>query len=174
VTVTAAGPDRTELWEQLYHQNYAPLYAYSLKLTLGDVAWAEDLVQETMMRAWQNIDHLELERAAARPWLFTVVKRIMIDGIRARAARPAELSGEHLEWSAAAEEHADRTLTSLTVRRVLAALPAHHRCVLAHLYLAERTTEETAELLGIPPGTVKSRAFYALRSARRAMEELRG
>ncbi|MBB5874206.1 RNA polymerase sigma-70 factor (ECF subfamily) [Allocatelliglobosispora scoriae] len=162
-------PARAATLEELYRTNAGSLYAYSLKLTLGDVSRAEDLVQETMMRAWEHIDELDVTRSAARPWLFTVARRLMIDNLRARAARPVEVGGEHLDGWSAVHDDTEAALTRMTVRSVMAELPGHHRDVLAHLYLAERTTEETAQALGIPAGTVKSRAHHALRRARRAL-----
>ena len=169
VVKSESRPARVATLEEVYRANYGPLYAYSLKLTLGDVMRAEDLVQETMVRAWEHIDELDVAQASARPWLFTVARRLMIDSLRSRAARPVEVGGEHIDGCPAAEDHTEGALTRMTVRTVMERLPGHHRDVLTHLYLAERTTEETAKALGIPQGTVKSRAHNALRKARLTM-----
>lgn len=161
--------DRVRTLEQLYRKNFPPLLAYVRKLTLGDAAKAEDIVQETMVRAWQHMDELGLTQETAKPWLFTVARRIVIDQLRARSARPVEVQAELMEFWLVVDDEMDRALDALEVQYALKRLPAHHRDVLINLYLRERTTEETALVMGIPQGTVKSRAHHALRTARRAM-----
>ncbi|MBO4208212.1 sigma-70 family RNA polymerase sigma factor [Micromonospora echinofusca] len=155
--------------ERVYRANYPALLTYVQKLTLGDIAKAEDVVQEAMVRAWKHMNRYRLTPETARPWLFAVAKRIVIDQLRAKAARPIEMSGDWMEFRPATDNEIDRALDALDARHALASLPAHHRDVLVNLYLRERTTEETAAAMGIPPGTVKSRAHHALRTARRVM-----
>lgn len=159
--------------EVVYRANYSSLLVYVRKFTLGDVAKAEDIVQETMMRAWQHIDDFGPSHESVRPWLFTVAHRIAIDRLRASAVRPTEVRGDLMEILPAAGDGIDQAMTAIDVRAVLACLSPHHRAVLVHLYLLDRTILETAALMDIPPGTVKSRAFNALRAARRALDALR-
>jgi RNA polymerase sigma-70 factor, ECF subfamily len=155
--------------ESLYRRHYPALVSFAVKLTLGDMARAEDIAQETMARAWRHITELDMARDAARPWLYTVARRIAIDGMRARSARPAEINGSVLEYWPAADDGIDRAMTALDVRAALETLPIDHRAVLVNLYLRGCTTIECAELMGIPVGTVKSRAFNALRTLRRSL-----
>src|SRR5829696_4522413 len=63
----------------------------ALRLTNGDRARAEDIVQETLLRAWRNLEVLDDDVRPVRPWLFTVAQRLAIDAHRARRARPAEV-----------------------------------------------------------------------------------
>ena len=67
------------------------LLAYALRLTDGDRNRAEDIVQETLLRAWRNLDRLDEDAGPVRPWLFTVAQRLAIDAHRARRARPPEV-----------------------------------------------------------------------------------
>ncbi|MGW1060560.1 sigma-70 family RNA polymerase sigma factor [Micromonospora rubida] len=164
-----AHDDRTETLERLYRASFGPLLSYVRKLTLGDTARAEDVVQEAMVRAWQHMDELGLTQETARPWLFTVARRIVIDQLRAKASRPVEVQADVAEFWPTVDDGIDRALDGLEVQYALAGLPAHHRDVLVNLYLREQTTEETARAMGIPQGTVKSRAYHALRTARRTM-----
>jgi len=160
---------REQTLEFVYRANYAQLLAYAQKLTLGDRTRAEDIVQETMVRAWQHIDELKLDQDAARPWLFTVARRISIDGLRARASRPPEVNGDMLMFQPEKADRIEDALTTMDLRNVLKVLSPDHREVLVNLYLRGRTSEETAAVMGIPNGTVKSRCFHALRAVRRAM-----
>jgi RNA polymerase sigma-70 factor (ECF subfamily) len=138
--------------------------------TGGDRQWAEDVVQETLLRAWRNADKLDFSRASLRPWLFTVARRIVIDGRRSRSARPREVDAALLELLPAADE-IDRSLSALMITEALDSLTPAHREVLTELYFRGRTVSGAAQALGVPPGTVKSRVYYALRAIRLALEE---
>lgn len=159
-----------ELMRALYRQHAGPLLAYVLRLVAGDRQRAEDVVQETLIRAWKNAGRLNRATSSVRPWLVTVARRIVIDGHRSRQARPQEVDPSPLEI-VPAEDEIDRTLQLMTLSDALNDLTPPHREVLVATYLKGHTTNEAAEILGIPSGTVRSRVFYALRSMRLALEE---
>jgi RNA polymerase sigma-70 factor, ECF subfamily len=73
---------------ELYDLHAGPLYRYLMSLTFGQRQAAEDLVQETLLRAWRNLDSLNADIKTLRPWLFTVARRIAIDASRARRRAP--------------------------------------------------------------------------------------
>src|SRR5918994_2667434 len=75
----------------LYDAHALALLAYALRLCDGDRALAEDLVQETLVRAWRHLDRLDPTAGPGRPWLFTVAQHLAIDAHRARRARPPEV-----------------------------------------------------------------------------------
>jgi RNA polymerase sigma-70 factor (ECF subfamily) len=106
-----------------------------------------------------------------RPWLLTVARRVAIDHYRARQARPEEVGDDGLTELAAADDGIDAALDRWLITDALGALTPEHREALVHTYYAGRTVTEAAVVLGIPPGTVKSRVFYALRALRLALEE---
>ncbi len=153
----------------LYDAHASSLLAYALRLCGGDRQRAEDIVQETVVRAWRHPEVLDDDRDV-RPWLFTVARRIAIDGHRARKARPPEVTDEALAAVPVADE-IDRALDGWLVSDALAALSAEHRAVLVETYYRGRSVAEAAARLGIPPGTVKSRTYYALRALRLALQE---
>jgi RNA polymerase sigma-70 factor (ECF subfamily) len=160
---------RGRVLEELYREHQSSLLNFVQRLTLGDRPRAEDIVQETMMRAWRHIEELAPRRETARSWLYTVARRIAIDRVRAQAARPTEVSANRLEW-APVEDQLERTMTSLDMRAALQALNPKHRAVLVRVYFFGGTLEETAVQLGVPVGTVKSRLFYALRALAKRLE----
>lgn len=163
------GPDE-ELMRTLFEEHARPLLGYVLRLVAGDRQRAEDVVQETLLRAWRNTEQLRRTTGSVRPWLVTVARRIVIDGHRARGARPHEVGPAPLELMPAADE-LDRILRMMTISDAMADLTDAHRAALVAVYFAGRTVNEAARELGIPPGTVRSRIFYALRSLRIALEE---
>jgi RNA polymerase sigma-70 factor (ECF subfamily) len=145
------------------------MLAHAMRLT-GDRGRAEDIVQEALVRAWQNSDTLGRDARPLRPWLFTVISHLAVDQSRRRRARPPEVAiDEGAELTA--PDALDRALESWQLAGHVAALSEEHRAVLIELYYRDRTVQQAATVLGIPAGTVKSRSFYALRALRLALEE---
>lgn len=173
-TVGADVPSRSrtddELLRQLYEAHGAALLGFARRLTAGDDALAQDIVQETLLRAWRHPEALEQSRGAVRPWLYTVARRLAVDAHRARSVRPHEVGDDALR-SVAAPDAIDRAVESWVVAEAIASLRPAHREVLVETYYRGASVREAADRLGIPVGTVKSRAYYALRQLRLLLEE---
>lgn len=159
-----------EIAAELYREYHRPLLAFVLRLTGGDRQWAEDVVQETMIRAWRSADRLDVRTSSLMPWLATVSRRIVIDNRRQREVRPPEVGDGPLENLPMADEM-DGLLRKVVVTEALGSLSPAHRQALTETVLRDRTVNQAAEYLGIPVGTVKSRVYYALRALRVALEE---
>jgi RNA polymerase sigma-70 factor (ECF subfamily) len=158
----------------LQREHGRPLFALLLRLCDGDRQRAEDLVQETLVRAWQHPEALRADAfESVRPWLLTVARRLAIDARRARQARPAEVGDAVLEsagvHAGVCADHAERSAATVDVREAVKTLTPEHREVLVLVYFQGASVAEAAKTLGIPPGTVKSRAYYALRALRRVL-----
>ncbi|MFJ3216378.1 sigma-70 family RNA polymerase sigma factor [Kitasatospora sp. NPDC086801] len=137
-----------------------------LRATGGDRGKAEDILQETLLRAWQHPEALAAGAEQSRPWLFTVARRIAIDHYRMAAARAKEVIGEPLEDRPLAEDPYEQVVVARDIALALRRVQKHHREVLVELHLRDRSVVEAAARLGVPPGTVKSRNFYAIRALR--------
>jgi len=154
----------------LYDEHAAALLSYALRLTAGDRGRAEDIVQETLLRAWRHIGALDEARGSRRAWLVTVARNVAVDAHRARAARPREVADDVLAVVPGADE-VERALDRILVSEALAALSPEHRAVIVETYYRGRSVSDAAAVLGIPAGTVKSRTYYALRALRLALTE---
>jgi RNA polymerase sigma-70 factor (ECF subfamily) len=157
-----------DLVRALYAEHAAALLRYVWRMTDGDRQRAEDIVQETLLRAWLHPE--AIAHRPARPWLFAVARNLAVDAHRAKKARPHEV-GEGALSVVPVPDEADRVLESWAVADALAALRPDHRRVLLETYYHGRSVSEAAAVLGIPAGTVKSRAFYALRALKLELEE---
>jgi RNA polymerase sigma-70 factor (ECF subfamily) len=156
---------------QLHDDHAAALWAFCLHLTGNDRQHAEDVAQETLLRAWRNAAVLEESRGSVRSWLFTVARNIVIDEWRTKRTRK-EIPIEDLTDLSGTEDRTDELLLSWVVAEALTQLSAEHRAVLLECYYRGRSVAEASRRLGVPEGTVKSRTHYALRALRLALEEL--
>jgi RNA polymerase sigma-70 factor (ECF subfamily) len=171
----AGGGDRgtaadEELLRALWTEHGGPLLAYATRLTGGDRQRAEDIVQETMLRAWRHPEALQADRGSPRPWLCTVARNIAVDAHRSRQARPPEVGPDALSLVAVPDD-VDRVLEAWIVSDALRALSPEHREVIIETYYRGKSVADAAATLRIPAGTVKSRTYYALRALRLELTE---
>lgn len=157
--------------EALYLRHRPSVFRFVRTLTLGDEHLAEDITQETFVRAWRTPDLVVDGPDGCHNWLTTVARNLVIDRLRRRRCRPPETGDEHLPQVPAPASDIDRMVTSLTVHDALATLTPARREILIEVYLKGRGLAEVAAELGIPLGTVKSRIYYALRAVRQVLEE---
>lgn len=154
---------RSDLLGTIMSEHREGLVLYAEKM-LGDHALAEDIVQEAIIRAWRNSDRLLDENASLRGWLFTVTRRLVIDWVRKPHARREVAREVHDDLPAA--DGYEAVHDAMVARPLLCRLSPEHRAVLVHIYLCDRSIQETAGILGVPAGTVKSRQHHALRKLR--------
>jgi RNA polymerase sigma-70 factor (ECF subfamily) len=169
---SATASHEDTLVRMLYEEHAGPLLMFVLRLTGGDRQRAEDIVQETLLRAWRNAHRLGAQgQQSLRPWLVTVARRIAIDDHRSTSARPPETYDRELESFPSTADDTDRVLQLMTVTDALRTLSQSHREILVETYFRGRTVPEAAEVLGLPLGTAKSRVYYALRALRTALQQ---
>jgi RNA polymerase sigma-70 factor (ECF subfamily) len=159
------------LLQALQDEHARSLLAYAVGLT-RDRARAEDVVQETWLRAWRNQSVLDRTGGPARGWLFTVARHIVIDQWRS-ASRRNEVMADHVP-ERGMEDTAQQIVDRQLVRAALNTLSIEHRQTLFETYFRGASVAEAASTLGVPPGTVKSRTHYALLALRRAIDGMGG
>jgi RNA polymerase sigma factor (sigma-70 family) len=146
----------------LYQTYRAPLMTFVLRLSGGDRQHAEDVVQETMVRAWREAGRLDLSGPSLMPWLTAVARRIVIDEHRRKRARPREI-GEAAVTDMPVDDDTTATVLRVAMADAMRQLTSSHRQILHETILRDQTVGKAAETLGIPVGTAKSRVYYALR-----------
>lgn len=152
---------------EAYAAHGGELYGFALR-SLGDRGLAEEAVQETFVRAWRAGSRFDPQIGSLRTWLFAILRNVVIDSGRARAARK-EVAVEAPE---ASDEPLERALVAWQVEEALRRIGEAHRRVIVETHLMGRPYAELAEELGVPEGTIKSRVYYGLRALRNALEEM--
>jgi RNA polymerase sigma-70 factor, ECF subfamily len=163
----------SEAIRELWKTHGTALMRFALKLTLGDRQRAEDIVQETLLRAWRHPEVVGGGHSAIRPWLFTVTRHVAIDMWRARS-RTEEVIDDRQTEHADPVERIEQAVTALDVRAALSQLTLEHRQVIVEMYYHAQSVAEISEKLGIPAGTVKSRTYYGLRQLKRVLATASG
>jgi RNA polymerase sigma-70 factor (ECF subfamily) len=152
---------------EAYAAHASELYGFAVR-SLGDPGLAEEAVQETFVRAWRAGERFDPQIGSLRTWLFAILRNVVIDLGRARAARP----GVAAEGVEAAVEPFDQALLSWQIEEAMRRIGDQHRRVLVETYYRGRPYAEVAEELGVPEGTIKSRVYYGLRALRIVLEEM--
>ncbi|WP_207934496.1 sigma-70 family RNA polymerase sigma factor [Actinomadura sp. KC06] len=139
---------------------------------LADRQLAEDVVQETFVRAWRSAASFDHRRASLRTWLFAIARNVVTDARRHRTAR-APLAGpvEAGEQQRDPRDPFDQLLTRIELDEALRRLSDDHRQVVLDVYFLGRTCADLATELGIPASTVRSRLYYGVRALREILDE---
>lgn len=158
-----------EAVEAIYREHGPVVRRIALRAT-GDPQTAEDLVQEVVLRVWRQAPRTDNLRA----YVAQATRNLLVDRHRAATRRPrltAGLAPDSPRTPGAVDE-VDRALDALVVEAALARLSPEHRTVVRLLHYRRLSVAEAAAALAIPEGTVKSRAFYALRHLRVVFDEM--
>jgi RNA polymerase sigma-70 factor, ECF subfamily len=151
---------------ELYDRHARPIYSLALRI-LGDATEAEDIVQEVFSQAWKQAARYSASRGAVAAWLMTLARSRAIDRLRAKRARPGDVSDERVAGQLVdAGPPADSlVLSSEQVARVRAALdelPLLQRAAIELAYYEGLTHAKIADRLEQPLGTVKTRIRLAM------------
>jgi RNA polymerase sigma-70 factor (ECF subfamily) len=163
-------PDE-QLMTALYTEHYGVLLGF-ISRYVHDRHRAEDLVQETLLRAWRHIDQLDADSGRTRSYLLTIARNVVTNAWRAEQRRPRLVADESAVQAAPSPDTVDRLVEGWLITEALARLSDDHRAVVQAVYYEGRSVADTAQSLSVPEGTVKSRAYYAVRALRAVLEEM--
>lgn len=168
--------DKKALFSENIHEHMDSMYSLALRLT-GNSANAEDLVAESATKAWSSFDSLQ-DPASFRPWIFRILHNCFISDYRKKSVRPkestydelataddnSEIAGllirqpdEFLNWWANPEEELYNNLLGKDLIAAIESLPDSFRIAVVLINVEGLSYDETAEVLGVSPGTVRSR-----------------
>lgn len=152
-----------------YRAHGPELYRLALR-SLGDRGRAEEVTQDTFVRAWSGRERFDPTKGSLRTWLFAIARNLIVDEVRRSRARP--------QLAEAAPDVADPGVDpvvlledQLAMEDSLSRLSAAHREVIEAVHYQGHTPTEVAAALGIPAGTVRSRLYYALSELRDTLEQ---
>jgi RNA polymerase sigma-70 factor (ECF subfamily) len=156
--------DRDEGLRAAYAAHSGELYRFARR-SLGDDGAAQDVVQETFLRAWRSAHRYDPALASLRVWLFAIARNVVVDSARATKARPwlANLSGDQDPDSGAHPDPSERLLRGWVVEEALRRIGTDHRAAIIETYLRDRPYAEVASEMQIPVATLRTRVFYGLR-----------
>jgi RNA polymerase sigma factor (sigma-70 family) len=148
---------------------------YGLAVTIvGDSQAAEDVAQDTFVRAWRHAGTYDTRRGQVAGWLMTIARNLALDRARLKGSQPVDpdLLASRLESERSGEAVGESTRIAdrERLRSLLLELPAHQRRALVLAIYFGRTAKEIGELDGTPVGTVKTRIRDALLKLRSRME----
>ena len=141
------------------------LYRYAYWLS-GDKTIAEDLVQETYLRAWRFLDSLK-EEASAKSWLTTILRR---ENARRFERKQLDYSDVEMDTLPAAQTDFDARPEVVALRIALKGLPAAYREPLILQVLEGYTLEDIAEIMSLPRNTVATRLHRARQKLKQQLE----
>jgi RNA polymerase sigma-70 factor (ECF subfamily) len=154
---------------QLYSAHAKALHGY-VERFCPDSASADDIVQETFIRAWRHLPQLSADDRPVRPWLFRVARNLTIDADRAARSRPAGVQAQPPD-DPRDDSGLDQVLTRQLLSGALDRLSPAHRVVLVETFYRGGNAAAVARRLGIPHGTARSRLHYALHALREQLSE---
>ena len=163
--------DEHQLMSALYAEHADALFFFARRYVL-DRGRAEDVVQETLLRAWRHLGQLDGDRGNPRAYLLTVARNVITDHWRADQRRPRTVAGDEMLLTVPTDDDIDAAVESWVIAEALRRLTPEHRQVIQLLYYEGRTVTDAATRLGVPAGTVKSRSYYAVRALRALFEEM--
>jgi RNA polymerase sigma factor (sigma-70 family) len=156
-----------DAFAELIARWHEPLWRYTRRMTGSDEG-ADEAVQDVWLRVCRGLPGLR-DGARLRAWVFGIARRVAMDRLRERYARPVSVEIDPEGTAAAADPGEDTEMELTVLRDQLEHLPLVEREVLALFYLEALTIPELADVLCVPAGTVKSRLFRARRLLRERM-----
>ena len=168
-------------FEHLYDR-HAPAVLGIVARIVGERAEAEEILQETFWRVWNQAATFDADKGQFRAWLFSIARRLALDLLRRRSVRPQTARDENEERrfeqapapDASVPDAAEQAMAAAGVHRALERLSAEQYQVLTLAYFRGLTRQEIAQETGLPLGTVHTRARLGLQNLRAILREIGG
>lgn len=154
----------TEDFERLVHRYQSPLFGFLGRMGF-DQASAEDLAQDTFLRAWRNRSSFDAKKASVSTWLFTIARNLALNKIDREARRKTDTTDVDSLVDTQGTQPLDdahaQSQRKRIVHNALAEMDIGDRSVLALAYLRELTSIEAAQILECTPAAFRTRLTRA-------------
>lgn len=155
---------------QIFEDRSGVLLRYLRRINTYRPQIVEDLLQETMLKVWRHIGDVPVDEDHIQRWLFTIARNVSADEARKRVRRPQEFQGEReLQNYSSPADPMDFVVARESMLDAFRKLSPERRRAFEEIYLQRRSAGDAADLLRVPIGTAKSRAFHAMSSLRSAV-----
>lgn len=163
---------QSNAFEQLIKRHQARLRLYLRSLT-GNPAIADELAQESLLKVHRSLNQFKFQ-SSFKTWLMRIARNTFLDHVRISSNiahfQPASgASQDHHAESQTSPSQEQASMLAIDIDRALLRLSAAEREVIAHCYFADLSMDETAKLLDLPIGTVKTHTHRGLRKLRDAL-----
>lgn len=151
----------------LYDKYSSLLFGIIARIVKSDET-AEDLLQEVFVKIWKNIDSYDSAKAKLVTWMGNIARNLAIDKIRSKDYKNSQQNHDIEDYVNIIEESSSTGFNPdhIGVKEMIDKLPKEHRILIEMIYFQGFTQAETAEKLGIPLGTVKTRIRSAINNLR--------
>lgn len=168
--IVALVKERDRQGYNLLYDRFSPLLFGVICKMVKDAAAAEDLLQESFIKVWKNIDQFDAGKASFTTWLVNIARYTTIDYLRSRGFKQQQKNQPVEKYEYQEVGYSETAVTeTIGLRKMVGTLEPKYREIIDLIYFGGHTQEEVAGILDIPLGTVKTRARYALRILRNKM-----
>lgn len=154
-------------FEQLYQHTCGALYGIIFRIT-QDKALTEDLLQDTFIRIWKNMDSYDPSKARFFTWAARIARNTTIDYFRSKTFKATAIQ-MHDIYEYCKQESASMPEDKKMMQEAIMHLDVQYRTIIDLVYIWGFTQDEVSKMLNIPLGTVKSRARSAILQLRKAL-----
>jgi RNA polymerase sigma-70 factor, ECF subfamily len=156
---------------ELYRRYAGELFGFACN-ALGDRELAEEIVQDVFARLWRHAEDYDPSKASVRTWLYAIARNRIVDARRRASVRPGLAPTGEEKPSEELDREMEQAVLRWQVAAALSRLSPEHREVIRLAHWSGLSLREIAERKGIPLGTAKSRAYYALQTLRLILDEM--
>ncbi len=156
---------------QSLYKNYGDvLYGNILRVTNNDTSIAQEILQNTFLKIWKNIDKYESKKGGLFTWMNTIARNTALDKVRLVGYQQNKKT-ESIDASVYSLNKSYISASKLDVDKLLSTLEEKNKVVLDMIYLQGYSHRETAKILDLPLGTIKSRLRIGLGALRKEIDK---
>lgn len=156
-------------YDNLYEKYARSLYGIILPIVRNEHT-AEDVLQDTFIRIWSNVEKYDPSKGALYTWISTTARNLAIDSLRSKA----NIMYHKIDWNFFTNDNDERAAPKssemYSLSNIINTLPSRNRDIIRMVYYNGFTIEQSSEILNLPLGTTKSRLRTGIKALKRLFE----